>query len=101
MADLKQAILMNKKDNVAMVLSQIRNGERVKVVCNKEAVTEVTALEDIEIYHKIAVRTIPVGNIVYKYGEIIGRSVCSIGVGQRVHIDNIESVMVGNESKSV
>ena len=101
MADLKQAILMNEKDNVAIVLAQIRNGERGQVVFNKEIVVEVTALEDIETYHKIAIKPIQDGDIVYKYGEIIGKAVCSIGVGQHVHIDNIESVMVGNESQSV
>lgn len=98
MAELKQAILMNMKDNVAVVLSQIGKGESVKIVCNKETVTKVTVLEDIEIYHKIAVKPIQVGDIIYKYGEVIGKAVSSIKVGQHVHVDNIESVMVGNEN---
>jgi altronate dehydratase small subunit len=98
MADLKEAILMNEKDNVATILSPIKKNDNVLIIYNNEVITKVLALDDIEMYHKIAVKSIPNGDKVYKYGEVIGRTINHINGGQHVHVDNIESVMVKNEN---
>lgn len=93
MADLKKAILMNEKDNVATALSEIKKEESVVIVHNNKVVAEIEAIEDIELYHKLAIRPIAEGDIVYKYGEIIGKATEAIKVGEHVHVNNIESVM--------
>ena len=49
------------------------------------------ALEDIPIYHKIAVDAIKMQGPVLKYGEIIGTALKDICPGEYVHIHNIES----------
>ena len=97
MADFKKAILMNKKDNVAMVLSPVKKNDSIVITYNNEVITQVCALDDIEIYHKIAVKPMQIGDNVLKYGEVIGRAVSFIKAGEHVHINNIESVMVKNE----
>lgn len=97
MQDLKKAILMNKKDSVAMALLPIEKDDEVVVVYNNEVITRLCALEDIEMYHKIAIKPIQEKEIVLKYGEVIGKATASIKAGQHVHVNNIESVMVKNE----
>lgn len=93
MTDIKNAILMNKKDNVATALSPIYENAKATIVYNGEKVSEIIALSNIEIYHKLAVRPIEMGELVYKYGEIIGRATHTIKTGEHVHVNNIESVM--------
>jgi altronate dehydratase small subunit len=93
MPDLKKAILMNSKDNVATALFPVKKNEVAVIVLDNEIVCKVTALDDIETYHKIAIKPIEQGEIVYKYGEVIGKATSSIKVGHHVHINNIESVM--------
>ncbi|QAT60421.1 MULTISPECIES: UxaA family hydrolase [Tissierellales] len=98
MPDSKKAILMNKKDNVAMALFPIEKNNSISVFYNNEKAAELCALEDIELYHKIAIKPIQKGDLVFKYGEIIGKATDNIKVGQHVHINNIESVMTKNEN---
>lgn len=98
MENFKKVILMNKKDSVAMALMPIQKDDEVVVVYNDEVITKLHALEDIELYHKIAVKDILQNETVIKYGEVIGMATVSIKAGQHVHINNIESVMIKNEN---
>lgn len=93
MASFKKAILMNIQDNVATALMSIDKDEKAVVVFNNEIVAEVTVVSDIEAYHKIALMSIEERELVYKYGEVIGRATSSIRTGEHVHVNNIESVM--------
>jgi altronate dehydratase small subunit len=98
MPDFKKAILMNKKDNVVTALFPIKKTDTAVITYNKEIIAEIIVLNDIDIYHKIALRSIQEGDLVYKYGEVIGRATNSIKAGEHVHVNNIESVMVKNEN---
>lgn len=89
-----RALLMNEKDNVATVLDSIRQGESVQILLNGKSQQEIRVIDEIDCYHKIAVREIKKGETVFKYGEIIGRATQDISIGRHVHINNIESVMV-------
>jgi altronate dehydratase small subunit len=46
--------------------------------------------QDISFGHKFAVITIPQGNNILKYGEVIGKAVIQIEPGQHVHVHNLE-----------
>jgi len=94
MCDFIKAILMNEKDNVATALLPVKKGRNVEIIYNNDVSTLVIALDDIDIYHKIAIKSIDNGDKVYKYGETIGRATGFIKAGQHVHVNNIESVMV-------
>jgi len=87
----KKAILLNKKDNVVTILSPICKGESIEIVYNGEVVNKLIVLDDVEVYHKIALVPIEAGEHIYKYGEVIGKATQFIKVGQHVHIHNIES----------
>lgn len=66
-----KAIKIDKKDNVAVVLRKVEKGWGV--VWTKDGETaSVQAMDTIPMYHKIAVRDIPAGEPVVKYGEHIG-----------------------------
>lgn len=98
MNNLKQAILINRKDNVATALGAIKMGEEVDIVCNNEIIKKICALEDIEIYHKISINPILEGEKVFKYNEIIGIATRNIKTGQHVHVNNIKSEVIKNEN---
>lgn len=74
------------KDNVVTCCSAICAGQQIPV----GAVT-VTAVQDIPIYHKMALISISAGQIVYKYGQPIGVASKDILPGQHVHVHNLES----------
>jgi altronate hydrolase len=42
-------------------------------------------------YHKIALRDLPAGTVVHKYGEAIGVARTAIRQGSHVHIHNLVS----------
>ena len=83
-------ILIDERDNVAVVLKPMEKQELIRYM-QREIADTVRVLDDIPIYHKIAVRGIAKGPYVIKYGEIIGIAMETIRRGQHVHIHNIES----------
>ena len=87
---MKNAMLIDAADNVAVAIEPIEKGGSVEYDCGGETVC-LTALEDITIYHKLACRDIPKGEPVIKYGQHIGSAVTDIKAGQHVHVHNVES----------
>lgn len=47
---------------------------------------------DIAMGHKFALRPIQRDDLVYKYGQVIGRATQSIAEGDWIHVHNIRSV---------
>lgn len=84
------AMIIDVKDNVAVVIDSIQKGMVVSFKAAGE-VKEVQAKEDITIYHKIAIKTIKKGEPVVKYGEHIGIAAYDIAAGEHVHVHNVES----------
>ncbi|MCI1823696.1 MAG: UxaA family hydrolase [Megasphaera sp.] len=90
----KKAIHMKEKDNVAMVLEPVTAGDVVCVIRENKAVGRIVAKDDIAQYHKIALTVFKSGDIIYKYGEVIGKAVQSIETGEHVHVHNIQGVAI-------
>ncbi|MBQ7693182.1 MAG: UxaA family hydrolase [Oscillospiraceae bacterium] len=76
----------SEKDNLVTCVKALKAGDTVAVDGK-----EITVLDDIPIYHKLAVAEIRKGEAVYKYGEVMGVASRDIHVGQWAHIHNIES----------
>jgi len=53
---------------------------------------KIIAKDDIEIGHKIAIKSIEKGNHIIKYGEKIGITKQDIEKGSHVHIHNVASI---------
>jgi hypothetical protein len=81
-----KAIALHPSDNVATALSDIEAGDLVVVGAISLKVVEV-----VPFGHKVALRPIPAGNPILKYGECIGIAKRDIPVGGYVHVENVES----------
>ena len=83
---MNKVLKIDKKDNVATCTVALDKGE-VFEIDNQE----YTCLDNIPRFHKIAIEDLKIGDIVYKYGEIIGDATQDIKKGNHVHIHNLES----------
>ena len=81
----KQFVLCDPKDNVVTALSPMKMGSVIDLSKGKK----VEVKEEIPFAHKIALRRIPKGGGVVKYGERIGRATRVIQPGELVHIHNV------------
>jgi len=85
----KRALIMHPDDNVATAVEEIAAGEEVAVPSAGNFLT-LTAAEAIPFGFKLALREIPQGEIIRKYGETIGLATTVIAKGAMVHIHNLE-----------
>jgi len=85
-----QAIVMKEKDNVCTVVESVVPGMEVGMEIGGKT-QNVRADEPIPMGHKLAIRDINRGEIILKYGEVIGRATQDIRTGQHVHVHNLES----------
>jgi hypothetical protein len=81
---LVRTVVMNKKDNVAVLLEKGVSGD----FCSYNG-EDIKLLEGIEFGHKIALKDFTRGDIVYKYGEEIGYALEDIAKGQWIHNHNM------------
>ncbi len=51
----------------------------------------VTALSDIPIGHKLAIKPLAANDTVIKYGVDIGRTIAPIKVGEHLHVHNVKT----------
>ncbi len=79
------AIVINPKDNVAVALVDIPKGSKVILPDRKV----FKARGDIPYSHKVALRDIPKGGELIKYGERIGFASIAITRGEWVHTHNL------------
>ena len=77
-------IQIHPSDNAAVALEDIARGETLES-------SSLTALEDIRRGHKIALKDIPAGGDVVKYGCVIGQAKEDIPAGAWVHVHNVRT----------
>lgn len=80
------AIVISADDNVATALEAIEAGQIVRA-----GGSTVTAIDAIPRGHKIALRAIPAGARIVKYGSPIGTASAEIAAGAHVHTHNVAS----------
>lgn len=95
---MRNAMIIDVKDNVAVAIEPIAKGDNAVYVCEGREVS-LPALEDITIYHKLATRDIAKGEPVVKYGEHIGVASSDIKAGEHVHVHNVEGHREDLEAK--
>jgi altronate dehydratase len=84
----RSLMIMDTKDNVAVCLRALSAGEEIQVTHN-DKILSVKVLEAVPLGHKIALSQIASGQPITKYGEIIGRAIQDIFIGQHVHNHNV------------
>lgn len=85
----KDALIIKRTDNVATAIKDIELGNIVTANLGKEEFT-IEARDKIPFGFKIALKNIPKGEPIIKYGEVIGKASTDIEEGALVHIHNLE-----------
>jgi altronate dehydratase small subunit len=88
--DKAKALVMNAADNVATVLEEIDPQTEIPLTVGDETIV-IRVAEKIRFGHKFAIRAIPRGEFIIKYGEPIGVATENILAGRHVHVHNLES----------
>lgn len=86
-----RALIMDAKDNVAVAIRELTEGETLGIAVPDGTVREVKTVEPIPFGHKFATADIAAGDQVIKYGERIGRATQPIRAGSHTHIHNVTS----------
>ena len=79
-------ILLHPDDNVLVCRSPGRADETILI--NEE---KIVLLQEMELGHKVAGRTISKGEKIVKYGVNIGSALQDISAGEHVHLHNMKS----------
>ncbi|RQP24883.1 UxaA family hydrolase [Piscinibacter terrae] len=78
-------IVLNPSDNVAVARAALSPGAEVVLPDGRTLRTQSA----IDAGHKIALRPIPQGEVVLKYGQVIGVATADIQAGEHVHVHNL------------
>lgn len=85
---MKDFLRIHETDNVVVALKTLAAGETITV-----GEQNVTAKEEIPAGHKMAIRDIPAGGEVIKYGYRIGNAKEDIAAGQWIHTHNLKTAL--------
>lgn len=96
---MKHGALIHKaEDDVVVVVMDVASGTEIKAVTLEgEEIANVTAVEDIPLGHKMAMRDIAKGKEVFEYGRAIGKASLDIARGAHVHTHNLKSIRWGQQ----
>jgi altronate dehydratase len=83
---MNPAIVISAQDNVATALETLEPGRTIQTGASAIAIVEA-----IPRGHKVALRTIREGEVVVKYGSVIGHALADIAAGTHVHTHNVAS----------
>ena len=83
---MKNFIIMNPDDNCATALEDIPKHAQLQVNENNIIINQI-----IPLGHKIALEDIKKGDLVKKYGQIIGITTQDIKTGDWIHTHNLKS----------
>ena len=86
-------VLHDENDSVGVVVVEgVKAGQELKGwIMDQDRFTSVKALNDVPIGHKVALKDIPNGGTVIKYGCDIGKAVAQIKAGEHAHVHNIKT----------
>ncbi len=80
--------ILNDLDNVAVALRDLSRGEQLTLSDEYSLLIE----DDVERGHKVALRALARGDLVFKFGHVIGRASTAIAPGAHVHTHNLQFV---------
>ena len=99
MQERKLAVQVQPTDNVASIFAEVSAGDVVEVMARDGSMESIPVYEAIPYGHKIALRDIPSGGTVLKYGESIGIATKDIQRGDYVHVHNLDSARARGDWK--
>jgi (2R)-sulfolactate sulfo-lyase subunit alpha len=86
-------VVHDEGDSVGVVVVEgVKAGAKLSGwIMDQDKDLTVTALSDIPIGHKLAIKPLAAQDTVIKYGVDIGRTVAPIKVGEHAHVHNIKT----------
>lgn len=87
-------LVLNENDTVGVAINDLKAGE-VGFYQLADKVYEIKIVQDIPIFHKVALKDMLEGENAYKYGQNIGRVISNIISGQHIHTHNLMSIREG------
>lgn len=88
---MTNAMIIDEKDTAAVAIEPVEAGGTVAWLDKEGGLHSMTAVTDIPIYHKFAIKDMAKGEPVIKYGEHIGLAGTDIRAGEHVHVHNVEN----------
>lgn len=85
------SLRISEKDSVAVALEELEENSNASYKTG-ENIVNVNILQHVPIYHKFSIKDINEGDLIYKYGQVIGRASSNIKKGQHVHSQNLVSI---------
>ena len=86
-------IIHDEKDNVAVVVvdQTTKNQQCNAWIMENDKTVKITAINEIPLGHKIALKNFELGDTILKYGHDIGKVVAPIKKGDHVHVHNVKT----------
>lgn len=86
-------LVHHRKDNVGVVVAEnlAAGTAMLCVVVEDDSEFAMESAEAAPLGHKIALSDLQNGDIVYKYGENIGRMIAPVKKGGHVHVHNLKT----------
>jgi len=86
-------VLHDPKDSVAVVVVEgVKAGTTLTgLILDEDRTITLSCVQDIPLGHKVALKSMAVGDTVIKYGIDIGKVVQPIALGQHAHVHNIKT----------
>lgn len=81
-----QLLILDDRDNVAIATVDLRTGDHATA-----GATSLVLRDDVNRGHKVALRAMPTGTDVLRYGEVIGVTTATVESGDHVHVHNLIS----------
>ena len=91
---MNKILKIDDKDNVVTCLVPIKKGDLITVDGE-----QIEVNDNIKRYHKIAIKDLNQGDVVYKYGQIIGTMTQNAKKGDYIHVHNLESTRGRGDKK--
>ena len=88
MSGQKVALVLDAKDNVAVVLADVATGDRC-IIRGRGEDYELEAIQNVAFGHKLALTVLEKDDPIYKYGEVIGIATENILPGCWIHSHNL------------
>lgn len=88
---MTNALIINENDNVLVSIESIKSGGDITYVAKDGKQHSFKSVENIPIYHKIALKDVNKDEYFIKYGEHIGIAKTNVKTGSHVHEHNVES----------
>ena len=84
-------IQLNRADPLAVARLDIMAGTTILLAGGGR----LAVMDNVPTGHKLALRAIPAGESVLRYGQVIGRARCAIQPGEHIHSHNLEAGEMG------